>query len=129
MLKQLYNEARRQQITVIHAKLPTPYRSLYRPSKNLIIITRGLTASQEIEALAHELGHARYGHDCTTSRTEAQAWKWAASFTISTSDYARAESLNAHPAAIAIELGLTPKLVQAWQRHCLPHLTRERIAA
>ncbi|WP_449282215.1 ImmA/IrrE family metallo-endopeptidase [Leucobacter sp.] len=129
MHQRLLREAQRQGVLVIHGTLPAPYRSLYRPSKNLIIIARGLTEAQEIEALAHELGHAHFGHDCTTARTEAQAWRWAARFTIEPAAYARAERINPHPAAVALELGLTPKLVIAWQKHCLHTFLAERTAA
>ncbi|WP_449278036.1 ImmA/IrrE family metallo-endopeptidase [Leucobacter sp. GX24907] len=117
MRQKLLNEARRRGVAVIYGTLPAPYRSLYRSAKNLIIIGRGLTEAQEVEALAHELGHAHYGHDCTTDRSEAQAWRWAARFVINHAAYARAEYLHHHPAAIAHALGITPKLVLAWQQH------------
>ena len=125
MLQRLLNEAQRQGVTVVRATLPAPYRSLYQIDRELIILDRGLTEPQLIEALAHELGHAHRGHDCTNARTETQAWKWAAAFVIDENAYARAEALNPHPAALALELGITPRLVCEWQKH--HHV--ERIAA
>lgn len=128
MRQRLLREAQRAGVTIIYGKLPPPYRSLYRPARNLIIITRGLTEPQEIEAIAHELGHARHGHDCTNSRTEAQAWRWATTFTIDPAAYALAESINPHPAAIALELNLTPQLITEWQKR-ISRSPNERIAA
>jgi len=117
MRQKLLREAQRAGVTIIYGKLPPPLRSFYRPAKNLIVLTRGLTERQEIEAIAHELGHAHHGHDCTNSRTEAQAWRWAANFTVEPRAYAIAEQINPHPAAIALELELTPRLITEWQKH------------
>lgn len=127
MRQKLLREAQRAGVTIIYGKLPPPLRSLYRPAKNLVIITRGLTEAQEIEAIAHELGHANHGHDCTNSRTESQAWRWASRFTVHPRAYAIAERINPHPAAIALELELTPRLITEWQKHFGNR--RERIAA
>lgn len=117
MLRKLLEEAQRLNVTVIYGELPHPYRALYRPSKELIIIHRGLTEPQQIEALAHELGHALRSHDCTDDHTEAQAWRRAAQLTVNVEEYARAERINPHPSAIALELGLTTRLITEWQRH------------
>lgn len=117
MRQKLLREAQRQGVTVIYGSLPPPYWSLYRPAKELIIVNRGLVLAQENVAIGHELGHHHCGHDCTNPHTEAQAWRWAAGFMIDLEDYARAESINPHPAAIALELDVTTKIIIEWQRH------------
>ena len=124
MRQKLLNEAQRQGVRIIYGNLPHPYRSLYRPSTELIIINRGLTLPQENEAIGHELGHHHRGHDCTTPTTEAQAWRWAAGFMVDPVPYARAEAINPHPAAIALELDLTTRIITEWQRHFGHQLAR-----
>lgn len=122
-MEALLAEARRLRVKVHQAKLPPPRRGYYAPEHNLIVLHKGLTLPQRRETLAHELGHAYHGHDCTTPRTEAQAWRRAAQLTVDVDAYRAAEALNHHPAAIALELDLTPRLIAAWQEICC---TKER---
>lgn len=116
-MEPLLAEAARLGIAVKYASLDQPLRGAYLPEHSLIIIDKALTLPQRRETLAHELGHAHYGHDCTTPTTEAQAWRRAAHLTVNPDAYARAERLNPHPAAIALELDLTPTLILEWQKH------------
>lgn len=117
MRQKLLKEARRQGVTIIYGVLPPPYWSLYRPARELIIVNRGLVLPQENVAIGHELGHHHKGHDCTNPQNEAQAWRWAAGFMVDPQEYARAEAINPHPASIALELDLTPKLIIEWQKN------------
>lgn len=125
MLNRLLDEAHRLGITVTHQPLAHPLRGYYQHHQKIIVIRKDLNRRQEIETLAHELGHAHHGHTETTPRTEAQAWKYAARLTVDPEAYAVAERINPHPAAIALELDLTPTLITAWQKYCLPHYERQ----
>lgn len=117
MLDMLEAAAREHGVTLKLAALPDHLRGLYIPTKGLILINQRLNASQRCAAAAHELGHAHYGHGCDSERAEAQAWKYAAGLLVDAGEYARAEGLCAHPAAIAAELGVTVRVVLEWQRH------------
>lgn len=71
--------------------------------------------------LAHELGHALYGHDSKAEgwlkeRQEHEADTWAANSLISQKEYKDAELTHeAHSGAIALELGVTVHLVEVWR--------------
>lgn len=69
--------------------------------------------------LAHEIGHAWYGHDWRNphdeGRDERQANLYAARLLLSPIEYAIAEALHHHPGAIAKELGISQYLVELWQ--------------
>lgn len=115
--QRLHAEARRRGVTIKRAPLTPPLRGASIPLLGLILIDRKLVLPQYLETGAHELGHAIHGHDCTNPDTEAQAWRWAADFLVNVDEYARAERLNPHPNAIALELDLTPKIVNEWRIH------------
>lgn len=124
----LLAEAARLGVGIAYAALPAPRRGFYSPTKSLIVLSTALTLLQRWETLAHELGHAYYGHDCTSPTNEAQAWRRAAFLTVDPARYAIAESIHPHPSAIANELDLTPALIEAWQTHVYPAIS-ERLAA
>lgn len=76
-----------------------------------------LTRAQATATLAHELGHHHFGDRCTTPADERRAWEYGAALLIGPGEYAAAEAaVGHHLAALAIELGVTPKLVEAWRR-------------
>lgn len=92
-------------------------RGEYRWHENAIRLNLRLTRAQATATLAHELGHQRFGDTCTTVANERRAWEYGAAMLISPTEYQRAEQLvGHHSAALAIELGVTPKLVEAWRR-------------
>lgn len=73
--------------------------------------------SAQVVALAHELGHAHYGHVGDSDLHERQANAYAARLLISADEYARAERITGpHAGAIARELGVTTALVEAWRK-------------
>lgn len=65
--------------------------------------------------LAHELGHAWWRHTKTTDETERQADEYAARLLIDPTEYEDAERISHNPMFIAQELGVTIRLVKAWQ--------------
>lgn len=97
-------------------------RGLYEHDRRTITLTSGLTRAQARTTLAHEMGHAWYGHRRTgdlhrDADAERLADEYAARLLIDPDAYAVAEQLvGPYPGAIARELGVTAGLVQVWQR-------------
>lgn len=89
----------------------------YRRRGDYIRLNWRLTRNQATACLAHELGHQRFGDTCSTSATERRAWEYGAAMLITPGEYAAAESIvGHHVAALAVDLGVTPKLIEAWRR-------------
>lgn len=92
-------------------------RGVYLDDFNLIILNNALTTNQATAALAHEIGHAVFGDRCTDPARERRADEYGASLIITVRDYKRAERLvGCHLGALADELEVTPRLVEAWRR-------------
>lgn len=110
-------------------------RGEYWRDNDLIVLSTRLTQRQAVVCLAHEIAHAHFGDTCSTPAIERRAWEYAAGFLISPQEYAEAERMvGCHPAALALELDVTVKLIRAWRRwfdkHC-PNRdeVRRRLAA
>lgn len=119
-------------VEVEWADLGGQRRGEYRCGSNTIVLNRRLTRAQEIATLAHELGHFLYRHHGHCDRNERLAWEAGASLVISTGEYADAEELcGPHAGAIAAELGVTRRLVEAWRGwYCrVGHLSAARVPA
>lgn len=92
-------------------------RGEYRRLGDRIALNWRLTRRQATATLGHELGHHRFGDTCSTPVTERRAWEYGAALLITPSEYAEAEASVGHrPSALAIELEVTPKLIEAWCR-------------
>lgn len=92
-------------------------RGAYRLASDRIELGLHLTRRQAIATLAHELGHRRFGHGCSTPANERRAWEYGAALVISPIEYQAAEvQVGSSPQALAIELDVTPKLIEAWRR-------------
>lgn len=93
------------------------YRGVYLDDHRRIILDHQLTRVQVTSTLSHEVGHATFGDRCSSRRNELRAWEYGASLIITPTEYAAAEELvGPHPGALALELGVTPKVVEAWRR-------------
>lgn len=104
-------------IEVVIDDLGPHRRGKYLDDEALIVISPKLTHSQAIATLAHELGHAIYRDRCSEGWRESRADEMGASLIITPTEYAEAESIaGCHPTAMARELGVTGRLVIAWQR-------------
>lgn len=94
----------------------------FYPTHQLISLRSDLSWVERRCTLAHELGHATLDHLIPApawleARQEREADEWAARQLISPVEYKAAEMLcDAHPGAIARELGVTVNLVSVWQR-------------
>lgn len=103
-------------LMVEHADLGNRHGQ-YHDDVRLIVLNRRLTRAQATTTLAHELGHAVFGDRCSTAANERRADEYAAALVISPREYARAERLvGSHAGALAVELGVTPRLIEAWRR-------------
>jgi hypothetical protein len=92
-------------------------RGEYHRLERAIVLSPRLTGRQLVACLAHELGHERFGHTCSTPANEERAWEYAAALVITPDEYAAAEArVGPDPAGLALELAVTPRLVEAWRR-------------
>lgn len=104
-------------VDVEWAALGDRRRGEYHRHGDRIVLNHLLSRRQATATLAHELGHQRFGHGCSTPVNERKAWEYGAALIVSPSEYRRAESLvGCSPAALALELDVTPKLIEAWRR-------------
>ncbi|MBB5472532.1 ImmA/IrrE family metallo-endopeptidase [Cellulomonas hominis] len=94
-------------------------------SSGLILLNPRRTETVQRVTLAHELGHAHYGHTWTDDPREHEhrerlADRHGARLLISPSAYAAAERLvGPHPGALARELGVTASVVETWRADAL----------
>jgi IrrE N-terminal-like domain len=92
-------------------------RGEFRRHANTIVLNPRQTRRQVVACLAHELGHERFGHGCSSPANERRAWEYAAALVVTPAEYAAAEALvGPDVPALAIELAVTPRLVEAWRR-------------
>jgi hypothetical protein len=104
-------------IEVSWVDLGTRRRGEYRDDSRAIRLNSRLTRTQATATLAHEIGHAVFGDRCSTPPVERRAWEYGAALVITPDQYAAAERVvGCHPAALAVELEVTPRLVEAWRR-------------
>lgn len=116
-LDALFRHAADLQLDVEWADLGDDRRGVYLDDLGLVVLNTRLTRAQATATLAHEIGHAMFGDRCSTPAAERRATEYGASLIITVKDYQRAERLvGHHPGALADELGVTPKLIEAWRR-------------
>lgn len=92
----------------------------YDHSQQLIRLHPRLSGLLQTSVLAHELGHAAYGHTCSTAENEQQADWFAQWLQVPFCDYLTATA--AHPTAqgVAHELGVLPTTITDYARR-VPH--------
>lgn len=95
------------------------------PRNHVIALNPRLIARQLVGTLAHEIGHVRFGDERSTPANERRAWEFGAAFLITPEEYRTAEERVGHdPRALALELEVTPRLIEGWRRWWL---TRGRL--
>ncbi|NKG22249.1 ImmA/IrrE family metallo-endopeptidase [Paeniglutamicibacter terrestris] len=107
--------AERRGIRVLYGHLDGR-NGVYYHELGMIILDQGLCESTERFTLAHELGHAHYGHLDSSPANEMKADEYAARLLISHERYAQAESLGDSHNFIAQELGLPLRAIEAYCR-------------
>lgn len=109
-------------IEIHAAHLDDEVLGYWSPDEGRIYYDLHLTPNEARVTIAHELGHAHYGHRCDNARHEHQAELYAANLLIDPAAYAALESINPDQHDIADELRVTVELVAFYERHCLTRL-------
>jgi Zn-dependent peptidase ImmA (M78 family) len=124
-VRALIEEAARLGVKVHIAEMDGDLRGFYSHRHRVIVVRLGMSRAQLNETLAHELGHAFYGHECTTAQMaeqERQADRRGALLLVDPDAYAAAEAFNPHVNHIAAELELTPHVIEVWRSTWLPRI-------
>lgn len=102
--------------------LPAGHKGGWFPEYDLILLAEGLGHVGQLCTLAHELGHAHYGHapgmgGWWSARQERQADRWAARLLVSSVEYGAVEYLHGpDTSGMAHELGVTRHVVEVWRK-------------
>lgn len=118
-MRELLRLAAERGLTVHAGHLEDGILGMYSPDEARIYFDIRLTPSERRSVLAHELGHAHYGHRCDTPATERQADIYAAQLLIDHAHYAEAASINPDQHHIAEELGVTVDVIFTYETSCL----------
>lgn len=123
-MRDLAREAQQLGARVAFAYLEPPMLGHCDVERGEILVHLPLTEAQRKEVLAHELGHYREGHTCSTPENERRADRHAARLLVNLADYRAAAALHpADPGAIADELGVTRRIVRIYEKELLPTLS------
>ncbi|NKW16884.1 ImmA/IrrE family metallo-endopeptidase [Rhodococcus hoagii] len=120
-MKRLYRAAAEAGLIVVEGDIPSHESARYYHSHRVIVLRSGMSAVDTHTALGHELGHAHHGHSCsqdagTCRKQERQADEYAAQLLITPVEYREAERIYGHHVSgLALHLGVTPRIVRAWQ--------------
>ena len=121
-MRQLLAKAAHYGVHVHYAHLRHGIRGFYDHDEQRIYLSLRLAHFERRSTLAHELGHAHYGHDCTTPRNERQARAYAARLLIDPEEYARLERINPDQHHLAEEFSVTPRIIFDFEQFCLTPL-------
>ncbi|MGP9760202.1 ImmA/IrrE family metallo-endopeptidase [Corynebacterium sp. AOP12-C2-36] len=117
-MKQLKAKAKELGVAVYETnKLRGDLNAIYMHDDRVILLRDDLDPYTKRSALAHEIGHARYGDEHSDDpRLERRADLWAAQLVISEPAYREAEQdYGPHPGALAWALGVTRDVVDTWR--------------
>lgn len=117
-LDELFHHCADLGVNVVYEDLShLSHRGEWRWWEDVIALHHKLTVAQTVSVLGHEVGHVVFGDVCSTPAVERRAWEYAASMLVTPVEYAAAETLvGCHVGALAKELEVTTKLVEAWRR-------------
>lgn len=121
-LDELYELAAAYEMTVHRVALPHGMLGCCVPLKSRIYLDTGLTHVEERSVLAHELGHAFYGHARLAPESPAQADSWerqadafAARLLIKRDAYASLARVYTDPVVLAEALDVTVDVVESYR--------------
>ena len=106
-------------VRVRTAPVPPGLWGLYDHAHKLITIKPGLGRSQYNYALAHELGHAHFGHHGHHPKHERIADKWAARRLINFDNLLEHSRASMDSLTVAANLGVLPEVLETYVEHCL----------
>lgn len=121
-MRELIARAAQMGLEVHASHLPGDTVGLYVPSLGRIYFDIRLTPSERRSVIAHELGHAHYGHDCDSPSNERQAEAYAATLLVDPEWYAELERVTPHAADIADEMCVTVEVIEDYRRYCLQRI-------
>lgn len=113
-------EAAHQGITIVYTSSTDGGPDAYwNPANRTITVRANLPRRYTRSLIAHELGHAHYGHTKSAPKSERQADEYAAHILIDEDEYRQAESTyGTDVETLAFILNVSPGLIEVW-RECL----------
>lgn len=121
-MKDLLARAWAMGLEVHGAHIPRPKIGAYFPDLHRIYFDLALTYAERRTVIAHEIGHAYYGHTCDSGRNERQADKYAAALLVNPEWYQELEMINHDAEWIADEMNVAPYAIVDYRRYCLQRL-------
>ena len=122
MIEQIWGMLEAMGVAVEYVELPPDRDGEYLHDRRLIRLQRRMASRLHISTLAHECAHAVFADvpsqfGPVNAKQERRANEWAALRLIDVDDYKRAEAIHhGHTEALAVELGVTVELIDAYQR-------------
>lgn len=121
-MKDLIAVAARYGLAIHGAHLTDEKLGVYAPELGRIYFDLSLTHAERRSAIAHELGHAHYGHTCDSSANERQADAYAAALLVDPRWYAELETINHDAEWIAEEMCVAPWVIVDYRCYHLRRL-------
>lgn len=121
-MERLLAMARDAGVKVLFTRMPPPLLGAYLHRLRCIYLDLELTYSKRRTVLAHELGHAFYGHDCDSETNERLADAYAAKILIDPETYARLERINPDAEWIAQEMDVEPYVIVDYREYHLQQI-------
>ncbi|MEO2134655.1 ImmA/IrrE family metallo-endopeptidase [Microbacterium sp.] len=121
-MRDLLTRAASYGLTVHGAHLRGEKIGKYVPSLGRIYFDLSLTSAERRSVVAHELGHAHYGHDCDSPANERLADAYAATLLVNPEWYAELELINTDAEWIADEMQVAPWTIVDYRTYCLQRI-------
>lgn len=118
-MRELLQRAWAMGLEVHGSHIPRPKVGAYFPDLGRIYFDLDLTYAERRTVIAHELGHAHYGHTCDSDRNERQADRYAATLLVDPEWYSELERINTDAEWIADEMNVAPYVIVDYRRYCL----------
>lgn len=121
-MRELLARAATYGLEVHGSHLPHPKVGAYIPQLNRIYFDLSLTMPWRRSVIAHEIGHAHYGHLCDSRVNERQADAFAARLLVNPEWYAELERIHHDAEWIADEMNVAPYVILDFRRYCIKRL-------
>lgn len=121
-MKDLIGKAAEFGLRIHASRLDGDLLGYYSAAEARIYFDLSLTPNERRVVIAHEIGHAYFGHDGDSAVNERLADTYAADMLINPMEYAKLERISSDPYYLADELNVTAELVTHYQGSCLQRL-------